>query len=432
MVFSLCLYIFTLFSMSIRKYQSAILLVTLSASAFFPPALFAKDSTNIPVNTPSNSVLSDEARQKFVEQKQHLKSLGNPSEYANMEVQWNTEKQKPGEVRNLHKKASKDIVGDTKKVIGDLSALYSVAPTFLPDVRLEKDSTSKLSQERHVRLQQFHNNLEIVGGELISHVDKNGFIYQVDGTVDTPNISTIPKISATQSLNVATQEFGTKAKFQVAKKPELVLYKFASEYLLAYRYSISYDDPIAYAGEWIYYIDANSGKKINSYSLIDNAITPATLSGTSLTGENGSIKTFSGIFDSSTNQYDMIDLFSTNRSYVIYNDSSNTGMYVDAGTTLTYGLAHRFTPDWGTTDPTEVSAAYNISKTLEYYNALGFGTNNIIFSGTGQTYLPVIVHYGTGYSNAAWSPLSTSIKLGDGDGTQFKSLAVLDIIAHEF
>ena len=231
--------------MSLRKYQSAILLVTLSTSALFPPALFAKDSSNISVNTSPASSLSQETRQKFSEQKQHLKSLGNPSEYANMEVQWNSEKQKVGEVRNLHKKASKDIVGDTKKVIGDLSTLYSLAPTFSPDVRLEQDSTSKLTQERHVRLQQFHNNLEIVGGELISHVDKNGFIYQVDGTVDTPTTPTTPKISPTQSLAIATQEFGTKAKFQVEKKPELVLYKFASEYILAYRYTISYDDPIA-------------------------------------------------------------------------------------------------------------------------------------------------------------------------------------------
>ncbi len=183
--------------MSFRKYQAAILLVTLSTSAFFPSALFAKDSANIPVNTTPVSSLSNEDRQKFSEQKQHLQALGNPSEYANMEVQWNTEKQKPGEVRNLHKKASKDIIGDTKQVIGDLSALYSIAPTFTPDVRLEQDSTSKLTQERHVRLQQFHNNLEIVGGELISHVDKNGFLYQVDGTIDTPTTSTIPKISAT-------------------------------------------------------------------------------------------------------------------------------------------------------------------------------------------------------------------------------------------
>jgi len=234
--------------MSLRKYQAAILIVALSSSFIFPSALFAKDTSNIPVNTSSASSLSEKDRQKFIEEKQQLKALGNPSEYANIEVQWNSEKQKPGEIRNLHKKASKDIVGDTKKVIGDLAPLYSLTPTFTPDVRLEQDNMSKTTQERHVRLRQFHNNLEIVGGELISHVDKNGFLYQVDGTVDMPTISTTPKISSKQSLSIATQEFGKKAKFQVEKKPELVLYKIASEYILAYRYTISYDDPIALKG----------------------------------------------------------------------------------------------------------------------------------------------------------------------------------------
>ncbi len=38
-------------------------------------------------------------------------------------------------------------------------------------------------------------------------------------------------------------------------------------------------------GQWIYYIDANTGKKINSYSLTDSIDTPTVLSGTILGGE---------------------------------------------------------------------------------------------------------------------------------------------------
>ena len=45
---------------------------------------------------------------------------------------------------------------------------------------------------------------------------------------------------------------------------------------------------------------------------MDNAIIPATLSGVSLSGENGSIKTLSGTFDSILNQYSMFDFSSIN------------------------------------------------------------------------------------------------------------------------
>lgn len=89
------------------------------------------------------------------------------------------------------------------------------------------------------------------------------------------------------------------------------------------------------------------------------------------------------------------------------------------------------TPNWGTTDPTEVSAGYNIARTLTYYNALGFGITNIAFTSTGQAYLPVVVHYGSGFNNAFWSS-GEGIYFGDGDGVSMSSQTDLDTVAHEF
>lgn len=65
--------------------------------------------------------------------------------------------------------------------------------------------------------------------------------------------------------------------------------------------------------------------------------------------------------------------------------------------------AKRATSDWGTSDRSEFSAAYNISKTLEYYSMFGFGVNNIVFSSTGITRLPVYVHVLDNYANAFWN-----------------------------
>lgn len=109
-----------------------------------------------------------------------------------------------------------------------------------------------------------------------------------------------------------------------------MVYKFASAYILVYRYTIGYNDPIARKGQWIYYIDAHTGKKINAYDLISDALVPAALSGTILAGEGGGVKTLTGSFDAVSGKYYIYDISSANGSYIVYNASSNTGLYTDA------------------------------------------------------------------------------------------------------
>ena len=78
------------------------------------------------------------------------------------------------------------------------------------------------------------------------------------------------------------------------------------------------------------------------------------------------------------------------RSTFIYNDSPNTVTYSDSKS-----VAQRLSSNWGTSDPAETSAAYNIQKTLDFYKPLGFTVQNIAFSSTGQTMLGIAVHTGT-------------------------------------
>lgn len=230
--------------MSANKCLAFLLLVAIQVGSFFPMALFAPVAYAAPaVRAP---VLSGEAREKLLNQKKKLQSLGNPEEYKNVEIQWNNERQRPSRIRGIRKKASKDIALDTKKVMGDFSALFGTPKTSAPELRLEKNTESTLTKERHARLKQFHGDLEIVGAEIVSHVDRNGFIYQVDGAVENiPALSVKPAISPKTALAVGEKEQGKKANFQVIKKPELVVYKFASSYLLAYRYTVNYNDPVA-------------------------------------------------------------------------------------------------------------------------------------------------------------------------------------------
>ncbi|MDP2104014.1 MAG: PepSY domain-containing protein, partial [Candidatus Gracilibacteria bacterium] len=351
--------------MSPQKYIASTLVAIFLFSSLLPGQLFAapkqsgKNITNI----------SSIVRNKMGKQQEYLRSIGNPKEYQQTEIQWDTQKQKPSHIRGLSKKASKNIVADTKQVLKDFAPLYGVSAGINMDIRLAKNDISKLTKERHARLKQYYNNLEIVGGEILAHTDESGILYQVDGTPDVPNISTTPSITKAQALSIGTKEHGTKKKFEVTVQPELILYKFASTYILAYRYEVSYDDPVAHMGQWIYYIDAQTGKKINAYNLILDILNPASISGSILEGEGGSVKTFTGVFDTVANKYFMYDAFSASGLYYVFNASSNTGVYTDA-----FDYANRTTSDWSTSDTVEVSAAYNITKTLEYFNMFGFGT----------------------------------------------------------
>ncbi|MDD2916506.1 MAG: M4 family metallopeptidase [Candidatus Gracilibacteria bacterium] len=411
--------------MSQKKYQAALLVITINISALFPSALFA--NTQTPINTTQHRYVSQETKQRLIQQKQHLQGLGNPEEYKALEIQWDNTDQKPREIRNIHKKATRNIERDTKSIVSDLAALYGVDPVGVPDLRLDKEDVSKLSRERHTRLKQFYGNLEIVGGDIISHTDKNGILYQIDGRIqNVSGISITPKITAKNALDLGKKEHGSKLHFQVIKNPELILYAVTENQVLAYRYTIGYDDPIGGKNQWIYYVDAVSGKKINAYDTIHHASIPATVSGSLLDGEGGGIKTLTGTFDIASNKYSLRNLSSPDSAYAIYNTSSDTGAYTDA-----LSVANRTTSNWGTTDQSEFSAAYNISKTLEYYKMFGFGVNNITFYASGQTFLPIYVHEGSNYANAYWSP-EDGLYIGDGDGVQLRSLATLDIMAHEF
>lgn len=116
----------------------------------------------------------------------------------------------------------------------------------------------------------------------------------------------------------------------------------------------------------------------------------------------------------------------TDRLAYVYNFSTNTGTYSDA-----QSVAFRNGGNWGSSDPTEVSAAYNLQKTLDFFKPLGFTVQNIAFSATGQTLVGFAVHYGDHYNNAFWNP-GDGFYFGDGDGTSLAPLSTMDVVAHEF
>ncbi len=235
-------------------------------------------------------------------------------------------------------------------------------------------------------------------------------------------VGTTPIVTSKQAAAVATAAYGKQPKFKVSK-PELAILAEASGQNLVWQYDASFETTKNGPSKIRYVIDAKSGKTIRSYETVAHN-SPVDITGDLLPGEGGAQVSFSGTVysgDGNTYMWDPVD-----RLVYVYNFSTNSGTYTDADS-----VAFRSTPSWGSSDPTEVSAAYNLQKTLEFFKPLGFTVQNIAFSATGQTLVGFTVHYGNNYNNAFWNP-GDGFYFGDGDGTNLAPLATLDVVAHEF
>lgn len=235
-------------------------------------------------------------------------------------------------------------------------------------------------------------------------------------------MDTTPKIPAKRALDAAKRD-EKKSGFKTTS-PELAILSEPSGQNLVWQYEASLEDPKEGKSRIRYLVDAATGKTIRSYELIAHADVPANLSGNLLPGEGGGAVAFSGAFSDFDSHYYMWDGF--DRLAFVYNASTNSGTYADAN-----NYAKRPSSSWGTSDPIEVSAAYNLQKTVDFFKPYGFDVGDIAFTATGQTMLPFVVHYGTNYDNAFWDP-GNAFFFGDGDGTSLAPLTTMDVVAHEF
>ena len=73
------------------------------------------------------------------------------------------------------------------------------------ELKLHKSETDKIGMT-HVKLQQYYNDLRIIGSQIIVHFNQQGAISSVNGSyIPTPQISTTPAISEEKSTLIASQ-----------------------------------------------------------------------------------------------------------------------------------------------------------------------------------------------------------------------------------
>lgn len=281
---------------------------------------------------------------------------------------------------------------------------------------------------RHVRLNQEYQGLPVFGPQLIVHFDGQGTARSVNGGYcPVGELGTVPTLTADQALTVARadqQALGNPAG-QVTAGPALVVFARKMAPTLAWQLTIEHSGA-GVVGRWRYWVNALTGAILLNYNDVPKVAptpniysgVPATINGDILMGEGGGSVSVAG-----WEQGGYYYLHSFTNLWSV----RNAGGGGHSGDVDAFGYASRTgTPNWVTSDRSEMSAGKNLETMLNYYKTVH---NRNSFDDAG-TMTPAYVHQGSSYSNAFWD--GTALYIGDGDGVSADPLGVMDIMAHEF
>lgn len=257
--------------------------------------------------------------------------------------------------------------------IGSALASFRLASS---DLALRKVS-SDAGDSRHFRYRQMHDGLEVVGGDLVVHVDRKGTIYAVNGTARGDLASTlgsrdIGERAAADFLRADPDHAGMKAG---DSRAVYLITADGSRYK-AWEFTVTGargQDPVRDK----VYVDADSGRIVAVYPQV---------------------------------------YFAESRK--VY--SANNGSSLPGALRRSEGQA--------ATGDLDIDAAYdNTGSTWEAYR--GFW-NRDSFDNAGATLISS-VHYSTNYCNAYWD--STQMVYGDGDASQacYPLARAVDVTGHE-
>jgi len=341
--------------------------------------------------------------------------------YSNITAHWNYEKGAPVSIRGFNREVVGDPFEAAISLLEEIKAIYRIKDAR-SEFKLQMVQADELGYE-HVRLNQYYRGIRVERSELIVHINNERKIYQVNGDY-TPDIkiSAAPTIAGSEALEIGIDHFQGEPILEVRLEPELVIYPLGNRHYLAYHYILYTEKLSGEPGLWRYYVDAHTGEIINRYNDIQYIAPPTDngshqeITGSRLSGEDGSIVTIDGWYDVTNNAY---YLYNKNLLWYIYNVA--TSGYPDSNT-----YAYRSTNDWGTSDRTEISAGKNFNHTQDYFRTVHSRDS----FDNASAYARGNVHEGTNYVDAYWD--GTDFHFGDGDGISFDPLATIDIVAHEY
>lgn len=323
-------------------------------------------------------------------------------------------------------KAAKEVVFT---YLEDQQDLYKITGGAAANFKVLEQSKDELGMT-NVKLQQTFKGVPVNGHILTAHVDKNGVLTAVSGTL-APELfkknalkkGATVKPAEASAIALADLKAKISPDVEVDKQeaPKLVVYVKGGEAKYAYstEFQFLYPEP----GNYQYFIDAKTGEVLDAFNQIheakpSNGVTAPTGTTSTATGKGvlGDTKSFTTLINNNGSY--LVD--KTRGGGIFTYDASNRTrtpgtLWLDADNA--YHAAY---------DAAAVDAHAYAAETYDYYKEVH---NRNSYDGNGAQLIST-VHYGRSYNNAFWN--GSQMVYGDGDGVQFTSLSGgLDVIAHE-
>ncbi|WP_058304439.1 M4 family metallopeptidase [Gorillibacterium timonense] len=280
---------------------------------------------------------------------------------------------------------------------------------------IQEQQTNSATGTTHYRLTQTISGIPVYGADQTLHVDKDGNVTALLGSVVQTVYQTYPLTLSKASLlsekdailaadKDAALEYGPLGEDELTPKADLYYFFVDGVPKLAYKTEVNVLEPEPLRIR--YFISAEDGSVLFKYNILEN------VTGTG-TGVLGDTKTFETRLSGST--YQLYDS-TRGKGIVTYTAKNKTSL---PGTLLT-----STTNVW--TDRAGVDAHAYAEKVYDYYLS-HFGRKSLDGSGL---QIKSTVHYSSSYNNAFWN--GSQIVYGDGDGVTFRALSGdLDVVGHE-
>ncbi|OKJ72193.1 M4 family metallopeptidase [Streptomyces sp. CB02460] len=284
-----------------------------------------------------------------------------------------------------------------------------------------KDVLIDTDGARHVRYDRTYSGLDVIGGDLVVHLAKNGEITGSDlahqGAIEVAR--TTPKLTAADASAKAVKhaKHVKKAKAD-SKDSTLVVYAAGKVPVLAYRSTVTGAGETGPASREAVIVDAESGALLDQYELHQSI----TGTGNGVTVGQVSIET-----TQSGSGYTLTD--AAHGGTIIY-DSYNSPQTNPKQNARTFSKTSN---SWGsgTTSSREsaaVDASYGLAKTWDYYKD-SFNRSGIRNDGRGA---PAYVHVDSSLLNAFYDDTCFCMSFGDGSSQNSNTpVTALDVAGHE-
>ncbi len=142
----------------------------------------------------------------------------------------------------------------------------------LKDVRQIEKQTSLLGT--HYRFQQYLNDKEVIGGQIVVSTDKEGNVTEISNNIYPPRLSKAgvdvePKITRDQAFDIVWKDLQVPQGAKLVDQPlaDLKYLPLTGNFRLVYDIQISADKPV---GSWEYAVAADTGEIVKKQTRLNN------------------------------------------------------------------------------------------------------------------------------------------------------------------